>query len=162
VKDRYYAGQVAPKFFMGTALNFQYKKWNAGISMRSELGATIYNNIHSNSATFTAVEGTKKYLNNISSLYYEDEVQKTTTNQLLSDHYLEKADFLRVDNINIRYNFGKLGFSKDKVGLNVGLSVQNVFVVTKYRGQDPEVGGGVDNNFYPRPRVYTLNLTFDF
>jgi len=162
VKDRYYAGQVAPKFFMGTALNFQYKKWNAGISMRSELGATIYNNIHSNSATFTAVEGTKKYLNNISSLYYEDEVQKTTTNQLLSDHYLEKADFLRIDNINIGYNFGKLGFSKDKVGLNVGLSVQNVFVVTKYRGQDPEVGGGVDNNFYPRPRVYTLNLTFDF
>lgn len=162
VKDRYYAGQVAPKFFMGTALNFQYKKWNAGISMRSELGATIYNNIHSNSATFTAVEGTKKFLNNISSLYYEDEVQKTTTNQLLSDHYLEKANFLRVDNINVGYNFGKLGISKDKVGLNVGLSVQNVFVVTKYRGQDPEVGGGVDNNFYPRPRVYTLNLTFDF
>jgi iron complex outermembrane receptor protein len=130
--------------------------------MRSELGATIYNNIHSNSATFTAVEGTKKYLNNISSLYYEDEVQKTTTNQLLSDHYLEKADFLRIDNINIGYNFGKLGFSQDRVGLNVGLSVQNVFVLTKYRGQDPEVGGGVDNNFYPRPRVYTLNLTFDF
>jgi iron complex outermembrane receptor protein len=147
---------------MGTALNFQYKKWNAGISMRSELGATIYNNIHSNSATFTAVEGTKEFLNNISSLYYEDEVQKTTTNQLLSDHYLEKANFLRVDNINVGYNFGKLGISKDKVGLNVGLSVQNVFVVTKYRGQDPEVGGGVDNNFYPRPRVYTLNLTFDF
>lgn len=162
VKDRYYAGQVAPKFFMGTALNFQYKKWNAGVSMRSELGATIYNNIHSNSATFTAVEGTKKFLNNISSLYYEDEVQKTTTNQLLSDHYLEKADFLRIDNINIGYNFGKLGFSQDRVGLNVGLSVQNVFVLTKYRGQDPEVGGGVDNNFYPRPRVYTLNLVFDF
>ena len=162
VKDRYYAGQVAPKLFLGTALNFQYGKWYAGVSMRSELGATIYNNIHSNSGTFTAVEGTKKYLNNISSLYYEDEVQKTTTNQLLSDHYLEKANFLRVDNINVGYNFGKLGFTKNKIGLNAGFSVQNVFVVTKYSGQDPEVGGGVDNNFYPRPRVYTLNLTFDF
>jgi TonB-dependent starch-binding outer membrane protein SusC len=162
VKDRYYAGQVAPKIFLGTALNFQYGKWYAGVSMRSELGATIYNNIHSNSGTFTAVEGTKKYLNNISSLYYEDEVQKTTTNQLLSDHYLEKANFLRVDNINVGYNFGKLGFTKNKIGLNAGFSVQNVFVVTKYSGQDPEVGGGVDNNFYPRPRVYTLNLTFDF
>ena len=162
VKDRYYAGQVAPKFFMGTALNFQYGKWNAGVSMRSEIGATIYNNIHSNSATFSAIDGTKKYLSNISSLFYEDEVQKTTTNQLLSDHYLERADFLRIDNISVGYNFGKLGFTKDKVGVNVGFSVQNVFVFTKYSGQDPEVGGGVDNNFYPRPRVYTLNLNFDF
>ena len=162
VKDRYYAGQVAPKFFMGTALNFQYGKWNAGVSMRSEIGGTIYNNIHSNSATFSAIDGTKKYLSNISSLFYEDEVQKTTTNQLLSDHYLEQADFLRIDNISVGYNFGKLGFTKDKVGVNVGFSVQNVFVFTKYSGQDPEVGGGVDNNFYPRPRVYTLNLNFDF
>ena len=162
VKDRYYAGQVAPKFFMGTALNFQYGKWNAGVSMRSEIGATIYNNIHSNSATFSAIDGTKKFLSNISSLFYEDEVQKTTTNQLLSDHYLERADFLRIDNISVGYNFGKLGFTKDKVGVNVGFSVQNVFVFTKYSGQDPEVGGGVDNNFYPRPRVYTLNLNFDF
>ena len=162
VMDRYYAGQVAPKFFMGTSLNFQYGKWNAGVSMRSELGGTIYNNIHSNSATFSAIDGTKKYLSNISSLFYEDEVQKTTTNQLLSDHYLERADFLRIDNISVGYNFGKLGFTKDKVGVNVGFSVQNVFVFTKYSGQDPEVGGGVDNNFYPRPRVYTLNLNFDF
>ena len=162
VKDRYYAGQVAPKFFMGTALNFQYGKWNAGVSMRSEIGGTIYNNIHSNSATFSAIDGTKKFLSNISSLFYQDEVQKTTTNQLLSDHYLERADFLRIDNISVGYNFGKLGFTKDKVGVNVGFSVQNVFVFTKYSGQDPEVGGGVDNNFYPRPRVYTLNLNFDF
>lgn len=162
VDDRYYAGQVAPKMFFGTALNFQYGKWHAGVSIRSELGGTIYNNLHSNSATFSAVEGTKKYLNNISSLYYEDEVQKTTTNQLLSDHYLEKADFLRIDNINVGYNFGKMGFTKNKIGLNAGLSVSNVFVFSHYKGQDPEVGGGIDNNFYPRPRVYTLNLTFDF
>jgi TonB-linked SusC/RagA family outer membrane protein len=162
VKDRYYAGQAAPKMFFGTALNFQYKKWYAGLSARAELGATIYNNIHSNSATFQTVDGTKKYLNNISSLYYQDEVQRTTANQLMSDHYLESANFLRLDFINLGYNFGKLGFSKDKVGLNVNLVVQNAFVLTKYSGQDPEIGSGIDNNFYPRPRVYSINLTFDF
>ncbi|MEN9291677.1 MAG: hypothetical protein RLZZ357_1521 [Bacteroidota bacterium] len=162
VKDRYYAGQAAPKMFFGTALNFQYKKWYAGLSARAELGATIYNNIHSNSATFQTVDGTKKYLNNISSLYYQDEVQRTTASQLMSDHYLESANFLRMDFINLGYNFGKLGFSKDKVGLNVNLVVQNAFVLTKYSGQDPEIGSGIDNNFYPRPRVYSINLTFDF
>lgn len=162
VKDRYYAGQAAPQMFFGTALNFQYKKWYAGFSARAELGATIYNNIHSNSATFQTVDGTKKYLNNISSLYYQDEVQRTTASQLMSDHYLESANFLRMDFINVGYNFGKLGFSKDKVGLNVNLVVQNAFVLTKYSGQDPEIGSGIDNNFYPRPRVYSINLTFDF
>ena len=162
IDDRYYGGQAAPKMFLGTAFNFTYKKWYAGFSMRSELGATIYNNLHSNSATFQTIDGTKKYLNNISSLYYEDEVQKTTNNQLLSDHYLEKADFLRMDFVNIGYRFGKLKFTNNKLGLNASFTVQNVFVVTHYKGQDPEVNGGIDNNFYPRPRVYSLNLTFDF
>jgi iron complex outermembrane receptor protein len=162
IDDRYYAGQAAAKMFLGTAFNFTYKKWFAGFSMRSELGATIYNNLHSNSATFQAIDGTKPYLNNISSLYYLDEVQKTTNNQLLSDHYLEKADFLRMDFVNIGYRFGKLKFTNNKLGLNASFTVQNVFVVTNYKGQDPEVNGGIDNNFYPRPRVYSLNLTFDF
>lgn len=162
VKDRYYAGQAAPKMFFGTAFNFQYKNWYAGFSARAEMGATIYNNIHSNSATFQTIDGTKKYLNNISSLYYQDEVQRTTASQLMSDHYLESANFLRMDFINIGYNFGKLGFAKEKVGLNANFVVQNAFVVTKYSGQDPEIGGGIDNNFYPRPRVYSVNLTFNF
>ena len=52
--------------------------------------------------------------------------------------------------------------TKEKIGLNASFTVSNVFVVTKYSGQDPEVNGGIDNNFYPRPRVYSLNLTFDF
>jgi iron complex outermembrane receptor protein len=162
IDDRYYAGQAAAKVFLGSALNFTYKKWFAGFSMRSELGATIYNNLHSNNATFQTIDGTKDYLNNISSLYYKDEVQKTTNNQLLSDHYLEKANFLRMDFVNIGYRFGKLKFTDNKLGLNASFTVQNVFVLTNYLGQDPEVNGGIDNNFYPRPRMYSLNLTFDF
>ncbi len=46
--------------------------------------------------------------------------------------------------------------------LNASFVVQNALVLTKYSGQDPEIGGGIDNNFYPRPRVYSVNLTFDF
>ena len=80
----------------------------------------------------------------------------------MSNHYLESANFLRLDFVNIGYNFGKLGFSKDKVGLNINFVVQNALVLTKYSGQDPEIGSGIDNNFYPRPRVYSINLTFDF
>ena len=75
---------------------------------------------------------------------------------------MEKANFLRMDYFNVGYNFGKLKALGNKVGLNATLVVNNVFVLSKYKGLDPEVGGGIDNNIYPRPRVYSLNLTFDF
>jgi iron complex outermembrane receptor protein len=67
-----------------------------------------------------------------------------------------------MDYFNLGYNFGKLKALGNKVGLNATLVVNNVFVLSKYKGLDPEVGGGIDNNIYPRPRVYSLNLTFDF
>ncbi|MFN5418302.1 MAG: SusC/RagA family protein, partial [Flavobacteriia bacterium] len=162
IEDRYYAKQVAPKYFLGLSLNFTHNKWYAGMSMRSELGGTIYNNIHSNNGTYQGVNGTQGFLNNISSLYYNEELQKTTESQLLSDHYLEKANFFRMDYINVGYNFGKLKFVKEKIGLNATFVVSNVFVLTKYSGLDPEVGGGIDNNIYPRPRTFSLNLSFDF
>ena len=162
IEDRYIYDKVAPNWFTGLALNFSYKKWFAGVSMRTELGGHIYNNIHSNSATFQSINGTQGFISNISSLYYEDEVRNVTTNQLLSDHYMEKANFLRMDYFNVGYNFGKLKALGNKVGLNATLVVNNVFVLSKYKGLDPEVGGGIDNNIYPRPRVYSLNLTFDF
>jgi iron complex outermembrane receptor protein len=162
IEDRYIFDKVAPNWFTGLALNFSYKKWFAGVSMRTELGGHIYNNIHSNTATFQSINGTQGFISNISSLYYEDEVRNVTTNQLLSDHYMEKANFLRMDYFNVGYNFGKLKALGNKVGLNATLVVNNVFVLSNYKGLDPEVGGGIDNNIYPRPRVYSLNLTFDF
>jgi iron complex outermembrane receptor protein len=162
IDDRYIFEKAAPDWFLGLSLNFQYKKWSLGMSMRSELGGYIYNNLHSNNATLQAVNGTQGFLNNISSLYYEEEFQYTTERQLLSDHYMERADFLRMDYVSLAYRFGKLKFTKEKIGANVAFVVSNVFVLTKYSGQDPEISGGIDNNFYPRPRVFSLNLTFDF
>ena len=78
----------------------------------------------------------------------------------MSDYYIQNASFLRVDNINIGYNAGKV--FKDKANLRFNASIQNAFIITKYKGLDPEIGNGIDNNFYPRPRVFALGLNFDF
>lgn len=161
VDDRYITRQAAPKWFLGTTLNLTYKKWFASATMRSELGGTIYNNIHSNNATFQSVNGPLGFLNNLSTLYNEEEFQTTTERQLLSDHYLEKANFFRLDYMTLGYRFDKLPISGHSFGLTISGVIQNVFVITKYSGLDPEIGGGIDNNIYPRPRVYSLNLTFD-
>jgi iron complex outermembrane receptor protein len=162
IDDRYIFPQAAPLWFLGMAFDFTYKRWFASLSMRSELGGYIYNNIHSNNGTFQAINGTQGFLNNLSTLYFNEEFQKTTERQLLSDHYIERADFLRLDYVNFGYDFGRLKRFKDQMSFRAGFTVSNVLVITKYQGLDPEINGGIDNNIYPRPRVFTLNLTFNF
>ena len=65
-----------------------------------------------------------------------------------------------MDNLTIGYNFGRVG----NWGSNLNLSVmmQNAFTVTKYSGVDTEVPNGMDNSFYPRPRIYSLSLGIEF
>ena len=159
-EDKYISYNPVPKFLIGAAVNVSFKNWYSSLSFRSEIGGYIYNNIHSNTATYQSVNGTQGFLSNISSLYYDSEVQNVSDYQLQSDHYLEKANFLRVDFFNVGYNFKNL--IKNNTALDVSLSIQNLLIITKYSGLDPELGGGIDNNIYPRPRVFSLNLKFNF
>lgn len=159
-EDRYRTQQVAPKWLFGFNFNYIKDRWAVAGSMRAETGGYIYNNIKANS-TFQNVGGTQPYLNNVSSLYFDDELQTNTEKQLLSDHYLERANYLRMDYLSVSYNFGDLAFTNNKVGLNASLVVNNVFVLTQYSGLDPELVGGIDNNIYPRPRIFALNLSFN-
>ena len=46
--------------------------------------------------------------------------------------------------------------------LRISANCQNVFTITNYKGQDPELYGGIDNSFYPRPRTYTLGFNLQF
>jgi iron complex outermembrane receptor protein len=84
-----------------------------------------------------------------------------TVPRLWSDYYIENASFLRMDNINLGYNVGRISKNKS-TSLRISANVQNVFVITKYSGLDPEIPGGIDNNFYPRPRTYSLGFNLDF
>jgi hypothetical protein len=148
--DKYLYKQSDPKVFMGFNSNFSYKKWNLGFSARANLGNYLYN---AQSAANGAYAGVKfaGYLGNLPSSVLQTQFQQY---QLYSDYYVENASFLRMDYATLGYTFANLG----KHNLRASFNVSNVFVITKYKGLDPEVNGGVDNNFYPRPRVYTLGL----
>jgi iron complex outermembrane receptor protein len=79
---------------------------------------------------------------------------------LLSDYYIQNGSFLRMDNINIGYTIGKV--FNHTGDLSIGFNVQNAFTITKYKGVDPEISSGIDNNFYPRPRTFVLGLNLAF
>ena len=161
-KDLYQYKSADPKVFLGLTSNFTYKKWNAGFILRASIGNYMYNNVYSGMGRYNAISSLPTYLGNASINYLDTKFNGITggVNQLQSDYYVQNASFLKMDNLNVGYNVGKvLG---NTASLRVNASVQNVFTITKYKGLDPEIGGGIDNNFYPRPRVYSVNLTFDF
>ena len=166
--DLYKTKPADPQTFMGFTTNVTWRRFNAGFVLRASLGMYDYNNIWSQTGNLNQVLGNPT-LYNASSNYLTTHFKGGNANELLSDYYIQNASFLRMDNINIGYNFGAL--SHTRTNLRVSAGVQNVFVITKYKGLDPEIGAntdsglgtpGIDNNLYPRPRVYNLGLNLDF
>jgi len=159
-KDRYQYKSANPDVFMGFTGNVSYKKWSAGFIMRASLGNYMYNNVYSNRGTVRAIFDPLNYLGNASKNVLESGFSGSGDFYYKSDYYIQNASFLRMDNINIGYEFGKI--LNGKASLRANANVQNVFTITKYKGADPEIGGGIDNNFYPRPRTFVFGLNLDF
>jgi hypothetical protein len=157
--DRYYYKKPAADFLFGINTQVAYKKWSLGLALHGTAGNYLYNNYASNNGTLRNIKNPVVFVGNASRSYSET---KFTNNQYLSDYYVENASFLRLDNINLGYNAGRI--FNDKAALRVALSIQNVFVITKYKGLDPESANdnGVDYTIYPRPRIMSLGLNLDF
>lgn len=160
VNDLYRYKAPDPDVFLGAYSNVTWKKWNAGFSLRANLGNYMYNNRFSNTGVQRNIIDPLGFLANGSRNLLETNFTGNGDKYLLSDYYIENASFLRMDNINFGYNAGNV-ISKS-TNLRIGANIQNVFTVTKYKGLDPEVPGGIDNNFYPRPRIFVINLNLDF
>ncbi len=157
--DRYNYKKPAPDVLLGFNTQLAYKKWTVGIAAHSSLGNYLYNNYNSSNAVLRTIKNPINFIGNASRSYLDT---KFNNNQYLSDLYIENASFLRIDNLNIGYNAGTV--LNKKASLRVNLSVQNVLVITKYKGLDPENSSdsGVDGNIYPRPRIISLGVNFDF
>lgn len=142
--------------YMGFNSTVTYKKWSAGFVARANFGNYMYNNVQSNLGSLRQIINPLGWIVNGSSNYLETGF---VNNQYFSDYYVQNASFFRMDNINVGYNAGTVFGSAN---LRVSANIQNAFVITRYKGLDPELNGGIDNNLYPRPRMFVLGLNLDF
>ncbi|CAN5276597.1 TonB-dependent receptor [soil metagenome] len=158
-KDQYYYKKPAPDVLLGINTQLFYNKWVLGIAAHGAFGNYLYNNFNSNSGVLRSIKNPINFIGNAGTNYL---ATGFVNNQYLSDYYIENASYLRLDNINIGFNAGRI-FS-NKASLRINASVQNVFIITKYSGLDPENSDprGVDNNIYPRPRIFSLGCNLDF
>ena len=159
-KDLYRYKSPDPKFFLGFSTSLSYKKWTAGVVMRSSLGNYAYNNVFSNAGTQQSIFNPLGYLNNGSASVLESGLSGKSDKNVLSDYYIQNASFVKMDNASLAYSFGKI--LRGSANLSVSANVQNVFTITNYKGVDPEVGNGIDNNLYPRPRTFVLGVNLKF
>jgi len=159
--DQYFFKSPDPVVTLGFNTSFTYKKWTASTVLRANLGNYIYDNISSNFGIRTNVLSTQGILNNSTSDLYNTNFSGLSGVQYLSDYYIRNASFLKMDNVGLSYNVGKLS-KNGNTTMRISANCQNVFVVSKYKGIDPESQSGIDYNLYPRPRTYTLGLNVGF
>lgn len=156
-EDRYITNKSAlPKYLLGFSTNLQYKKWSFSTSFHANLDHYLFFQPYNSTVAITDYQVSQ----NLNTLYYNTLFKRADATQIYSDFYLQNASFLKMDNLNIGYDFGKT-LANSTIGLSLNVSVQNVFTITNYDGLDPEATRGSENG-YPIPRVYALGVNLNF
>ena len=158
--DYHYLGNAQPKLLLGWSNTFKYSAWDLRVAIRGVFGNKIFNATRADLFR----PNTAQY-NNI----LVDAAGETTADvnsYRYSSRFIESGNYIRFDNATLGYNLKNLGNSVKSVRLYV--TGNNLFVITKFKGIDPEVnqGGsvpGIDyNNFYPKTRTILFGATVNF
>ena len=173
--DKTMVGDPNPDFTLGLNLSFYYKGFDLGINGYGQFGQQVFrsyrrygdmqrDNYTTEAYSYWHGEGTSNKLPLLT--------QGTDPNIINnSDIFIENADFFRLQSLTFGYDFNKL-WKQSKLGqLRLYLQAQNPFVITKYKGLDPEVGSsagqddwakGLDLGLYPQPRTFIVGVSLKF
>lgn len=164
-EDKKVLGNGLPKYYAGWNNNFRYKNWDLAVTMRGAFGYQILN--------FQRMyyENTNIQQYNRLKSAYDKVFGKAVLNKDIplefNSNYVEDGDFWKIDNITLGYNLAKTGVSFIK-SARFYVSTLNTFMITGYKGIDPEVNrlglspGNDDRDKYPTTRTYTLGLNLNF
>jgi iron complex outermembrane receptor protein len=158
--DYHYVGDAQPKLLLGWGNTFTYKKFDLSVFFRGVFGNKIFNATRADLFRPSTAMTTNILVD------AQDESPNDLNSYKYSSRFIEDGSYLRLDNMTLGYNFGKVG--KFIQSVRVYETINNLFVITKYSGIDPEVeqGGtapGVDsNNFYPKTRTFMFGLNVIF
>ena len=172
--DKYYYHCPAAPVTMGFQMKFQFYDFDLGMSFRANIGNYVYNDVKAANLQMLTRENFNKnnyfsglltecfntyYVDNMrSDQIYADEAGTILFDKwFATDYFVEKASFLRCDNITLGWSF-----QRPTLNGRVFCTVSNPFVISGYSGLDPEVFGGIDNNLYPRSMTTVLGVNLQF
>jgi iron complex outermembrane receptor protein len=158
-QDQYRYQKPAADMTFGLTSRLEVGNFDFSFASRASIGNYVYNNVQTD----------RGYLGRLylqtggQSLWnvHHSAVDLNVVNQAsltFSDHFVKKADFLKIDHMTLGYNF------HDLIGefLRVYITAQNLVTITNYDGLDPEIFNGIDNTIYPRPRTVVFGVNVEF
>ena len=160
--DRYCAGDPNPDFYYGVNVKLSYKNWDFGFNGHGNIGYTVYNAFGAMNST-TYFDANQGHLPNFAQVVKQTGFTDVNdTYQYMTDLFIEDASFFRMDDINLGYTFKEIGNWGGNI--RVAASCQNAFVLSKFKGVDPETDNtsGINNSFWPRPRTFSIRLNVNF
>ena len=160
----YFVGDPNPNTLLGISTDVSYNKLTLSVNANGAFGHQIYNNTL-NSVLPISNLGTR----NIDASLLEGSIRESTSNPLTpSSRYLSSGNFVKLANATLSYNIGNIGSSIRSA--NIYLTGQNLFVLTNYRGFDPEVNTdkaiegvpsfGIEYIPYPTSRTFLIGVSF--
>ncbi|TDE00857.1 SusC/RagA family TonB-linked outer membrane protein [Flavobacterium hiemivividum] len=160
--DRYRYQKPAADYTFGLFSTLNYKKFDFTMNWRASLGNYIFDNVSSNLGYSDAGLRRQTDLSNVSSDYFNTgfTFEDNGTQRYLSDYFVKDASFIKLDNVTVGYTFDKTLLKAASLRFTAG--VQNVLILTKYGGLDPEKFNGIDNNVYPRARTFLIGVNANF
>ena len=155
--DKYLYHSRNPKVTIAWNNNVSYKNWDFGIVLRANIGNYLFNQNQMNNVFVDGAVNSLPLSNLLANEFYFEEKSLA---QMQSDYFVQNASFVRCDNITVGYTWPDL--LNDQLRIRLYGAVQNPFVITKYKGLDPEVFSGIDNAVYPKPITFTLGVVATF
>ena len=156
--DRYPFHSRNPKVTATWSNQVSFKNWDFGIVLRGNFGNYLFNQSQMNNVFMDGATNSLSISNLMSDTYIFTGEKNVTA--MKSDYFVQNASFVRCDNITVGYTWPHL--CNDNLRLRIYGAVQNPFVITKYKGLDPEVFSGIDNSPYPNPITCTLGAVLTF
>lgn len=160
----YYVGNPNPKMLLGISTNLEYKNFSFTANLNGAFGQDIYNNTANAILPITNL-GSRNIATNLMSL---NPMESTSNPIAASSRYIEKGSYLKLANATFSYRFGNVG--KNIKNLNIYINGQNLLIITKYSGADPEVNtsksingvpsAGIDYIGYPTARSFNFGINF--
>jgi TonB-linked SusC/RagA family outer membrane protein len=160
-----YLGNPNPRTLAGLSTTVRFAKLSMTANFNGVFGNMIYNNTLNSVLNVSQIQGGK----NIARVLYDSPIKEALSNRLApSSRYLESGNFVKLSNVTLSYALGDLG--KVFKGASIYAIGQNLFVITKYTGFDPEVNtnktvngvpsAGIDYTGFPTARTFTFGINF--
>lgn len=167
--DKGYLGSPIPDFVMGLNMSFKYAGFDFSANIYSAIGQEIIRNYERQQPYANQLDYViNRWVGPGTSNEHPRLTTGATRNNVFSDYYVENGSFIRLRNVQIGYTFPKKWLRKLKIeSLRIYMSGNNLLTLTRYKGFDPEIGGGtlsngVDYGFYPQARTIMGGLNIKF